>query len=110
RLLPSYTFFSYRSVALPPLPSFPTLRSSDLDLEPAAIDRSVGLERRLDVGGPADELDPEARRQVAQGQHCPLHFYARRVVATHRDRKSTRLNSSHVSISYAVFCLKKKTQ
>src|SRR3989442_6441302 len=27
----------------------------------------------------------------------------------HRDRKSTRLNSSHVRISYAVFCLKKKT-
>src|SRR5207249_5382426 len=27
---------------------------------------------------------------------------------THKDRKSTRLNSSHVSISYAVFCLKKK--
>src|SRR5438874_3738174 len=26
----------------------------------------------------------------------------------HRDRKSTRLNSSHVEISYAVFCLKKK--
>src|SRR5699024_11788954 len=26
----------------------------------------------------------------------------------HTDRKSTRLNSSHVSISYAVFCLKKK--
>src|SRR5690625_6856024 len=29
-------------------------------------------------------------------------------VADHRDRKSTRLNSSHVAISYAVFCLKKK--
>src|SRR5437870_7767401 len=31
---------------------------------------------------------------------------------THRrgDRKSTRLNSSHVAISYAVFCLKKKTK
>src|SRR5438874_4970134 len=28
--------------------------------------------------------------------------------ADHRDRKSTRLNSSHVEISYAVFCLKKK--
>src|SRR5438876_4100392 len=28
----------------------------------------------------------------------------------HRDRKSTRLNSSHPSISYAVFCLKKKKQ
>src|SRR3989442_15701338 len=33
----------------------------------------------------------------------------RRGVAPHRtDRKSTRLNSSHVRISYAVFCLKKK--
>src|SRR5690606_40742841 len=29
-------------------------------------------------------------------------------IATLRDRKSTRLNSSHVKISYAVFCLKKK--
>src|SRR5436309_10347686 len=29
-------------------------------------------------------------------------------VVLHRDRKSTRLNSSHVKISYAVFCLKKK--
>src|SRR3712207_7639244 len=28
---------------------------------------------------------------------------------THKDRKSTRLNSSHANISYAVFCLKKKT-
>src|SRR5690606_39790652 len=31
------------------------------------------------------------------------------VSTTTRDRKSTRLNSSHVKISYAVFCLKKKT-
>src|SRR5699024_11837909 len=30
--------------------------------------------------------------------------------AVQGDRKSTRLNSSHVSISYAVFCLKKKTK
>src|SRR5205814_8981516 len=29
--------------------------------------------------------------------------------STSRDRKSTRLNSSHLGISYAVFCLKKKT-
>src|SRR5690349_22814184 len=29
-------------------------------------------------------------------------------VKVHEDRKSTRLNSSHVEISYAVFCLKKK--
>src|SRR5258708_11890321 len=32
----------------------------------------------------------------------------KRVVETIRDRKSTRLNSSHQIISYAVFCLKKK--
>src|SRR5215510_15288032 len=30
--------------------------------------------------------------------------------ALRQDRKSTRLNSSHVAISYAVFCLKKKTK
>src|SRR5256885_4662075 len=30
-------------------------------------------------------------------------------IITHQDRKSTRLNSSHLVISYAVFCLKKKT-
>src|SRR3712207_9043980 len=33
---------------------------------------------------------------------------ARQRVAGVRDRKSTRLNSSHANISYAVFCLKKK--
>src|SRR5438874_6292656 len=33
---------------------------------------------------------------------------ALRKIEAHRDRKSTRLNSSHVEISYAVFCLKKK--
>src|SRR5690242_21476255 len=32
------------------------------------------------------------------------------LVAVHGDRKSTRLNSSHMSISYAVFCLKKKNK
>src|SRR5690242_21178272 len=36
--------------------------------------------------------------------------YAFSGVCTRRDRKSTRLNSSHMSISYAVFCLKKKNQ
>src|SRR5699024_4470361 len=35
---------------------------------------------------------------------CPVG----KVVSSGEDRKSTRLNSSHVSISYAVFCLKKK--
>src|SRR3712207_7794548 len=36
------------------------------------------------------------------------HNRSQRVVA--QDRKSTRLNSSHANISYAVFCLKKKAQ
>src|SRR5437870_9976599 len=35
---------------------------------------------------------------------------ARKICARQLDRKSTRLNSSHVAISYAVFCLKKKMQ
>src|SRR5690348_18419597 len=35
---------------------------------------------------------------------------SRMTVTSVPDRKSTRLNSSHPSISYAVFCLKKKTQ
>src|SRR5439155_24569017 len=36
--------------------------------------------------------------------------YTRLTPNSTRDRKSTRLNSSHVAISYAVFCLKKKKQ
>src|SRR3989442_14291121 len=44
--------------------------------------------------------DPPTGPQVPGHSCCPR----RRI----RDRKSTRLNSSHVRISYAVFCLKKK--
>src|SRR5690554_7772015 len=40
------------------------------------------------------EKNPEIKLKVTEGQSCA-------------DRKSTRLNSSHVRISYAVFCLKK---
>src|SRR5256885_11931302 len=43
-----------------------------------------------------------AKRPASQITEGPAH----RLVA--RDRKSTRLNSSHLVISYAVFCLKKK--
>src|SRR5438876_7784838 len=45
-------------------------------------------------------------RDVRQRQLLAQPFVA--VADAHRDRKSTRLNSSHPSISYAVFCLKKK--
>src|SRR6267143_5852953 len=44
---------------------------------------------------------PDRARAVSRGPR-------RRPAHTRRDRKSTRLNSSHSSISYAVFCLKKK--
>src|SRR2546426_4817075 len=49
---------------------------------------------------------------VMIGLHRPASFVWRRVrekdAGRCRDRKSTRLNSSHLVISYAVFCLKKK--
>src|SRR5699024_11826659 len=48
---------------------------------------------------PGDDRPAESTRRHGPGR-------AER--RTTRDRKSTRLNSSHVSISYAVFCLKKK--
>src|SRR5689334_23471970 len=41
-------------------------------------------------------------------RHLPSGEFARRRATSCQDRKSTRLNSSHSSISYAVFCLKKK--
>src|SRR5207248_5104239 len=59
--------------------------------------------------GQVQDRGPVARaaaipRRVRPRRHHPLHFLER------ADRKSTRLNSSHRTISYAVFCLKKKTK
>src|SRR5437868_13245167 len=73
-------FFFNSSSAHQDLHSFPTRRSSDLGL--------------VHVSGRPHEM--AERRPDAAGSRRP------------QDRKSTRLNSSHVSISYAVFCLKKK--
>src|SRR6266540_6703771 len=39
---------------------------------------------------------------------APCDTYTGGVIGSATDRKSTRLNSSHITISYAVFCLKKK--
>src|SRR3712207_9083215 len=41
-------------------------------------------------------------------KEVPAFSVVRRALLTIQDRKSTRLNSSHANISYAVFCLKKK--
>src|SRR3712207_7456277 len=47
--------------------------------------------------------------QVARGgDHHRVEHVMRKAVLADADRKSTRLNSSHANISYAVFCLKKK--
>src|SRR5256884_1778996 len=52
-------------------------------------------------------LEPRDERLPA-GQHFAARDGHRRILPQQRDRKSTRLNSSHGYISYAVFCLKKK--
>src|SRR5690625_6109341 len=48
--------------------------------------------------------------QIENGHRPPQveHLFKLRNIFNTTDRKSTRLNSSHVAISYAVFCLKKK--
>src|SRR5688500_19285497 len=53
-------------------------------------------------------LQPEKLGLERSSQHLVAAF-AVQIVHLLRDRKSTRLNSSHLVISYAVFCLKKKT-
>src|SRR3712207_8077013 len=51
----------------------------------------------------------QAAREERRHVERPQQEDGRPVAAAHRsDRKSTRLNSSHANISYAVFCLKKK--
>src|SRR5207249_11777168 len=82
---PSHSFFFYCYGDPQDLHSFPTRRSSDLS--------SPGAR-------------PTRRRSSRAARARPGRRRGRPRRA--RDRKSTRLNSSHVSISYAVFCLKKK--
>src|SRR5699024_11905844 len=94
------------------LHSFPTRRSSDLEIltlndrkivieGPVSSDtlKTYSFDDGLDAfRRPKDQL--EAILEIADLDE------GRIIIA--RDRKSTRLNSSHVSISYDVFCLKKK--
>src|SRR5690606_8984085 len=72
-----------------------------------------GIEGRLRlVVAPGLEVLVEADRQHRERGRVRLDLAAVDGLPEHalRDRKSTRLNSSHVKISYAVFCLKKKKQ
>src|SRR5256885_10503505 len=74
-----------------------------------AIDHGASASRRLPRGV---SRESGGRRWLAQEPHGDRQLALRAqvgVLAGRRsDRKSTRLNSSHLVISYAVFCLKKK--
>src|SRR2546422_6437688 len=74
---------------------FPTRRSSDLAGPPGRV--IVRPSRVVNVAPP-----------LGGSAACSLPPSLRAVSAPRGDRKSTRLNSSHGYISYAVFCLKKK--
>src|SRR5690606_39537483 len=89
------------------LHSFPTRRSSDLDgsngvsrmlLWRSVMDPRIHL-LIIDPQNDFCDVPPDERPRVQGVAMAP---------ALPVDRKSTRLNSSHVKISYAVFCLKKK--
>src|SRR5206468_12834424 len=96
----SFSFFFYALRVHRDLHSFPTRRSSDL--ERRGVAPRVVRHRAAAVG--VDHVE-RALHQVAERVR-ELRPVAR-VEAL--DRKSTRLNSSHDQISYAVFCLKKKS-
>src|SRR5207302_11068479 len=88
RLYTYSLFFFYCSAHHRDLHSFPTRRSSDL-LQPA----EPGDAAAAAPGNDRCVREPDRPAERVRGL---------------KDRKSTRLNSSHVKISYAVFCLKKK--
>src|SRR3712207_9468815 len=73
-----------------------------------ALPISLRLEGRAAGGARAPHAAPLGHRRAGGGHRRPQ---GHRGPGRHRaraDRKSTRLNSSHANISYAVFCLKKK--
>src|SRR5437868_12537132 len=92
-----FFFFFYCSRPLRDLHSFPTRRSSDLRTTSCVVSTLWSA-----VG---DFCHPCSWTCGSRGRFAPVSF---RTTRLNPDRKSTRLNSSHVSISYAVFCLKKK--
>src|SRR5690606_41628525 len=91
----------------PVLSPYPTRRSSDLL---ASTDLGFILGPRLNAAGRLDDISLGIECLLT-GDEQLAGDMARELDSLNRDRdrKSTRLNSSHVKISYAVFCLKKKT-
>src|SRR5439155_24237798 len=85
-------FFFHTSCHHQHLHSFPTRRSSDLFDQPKSWRWSSG-----------SSFEKNSEKPSTRSA-----FVTRMKTGKRIDRKSTRLNSSHVAISYAVFCLKKK--
>src|SRR5207253_10840983 len=106
--LPPLFLLLYASTPPRDLHSFPTRRSSDL---PAIGSGNAGGKRSPGDGARGRGSSGESAR-VSTGAVArrpgPIDCAAA-LVFEPQDRKSTRLNSSHVATSYAVFCLKKKT-
>src|SRR5207245_4564609 len=100
----------HRSPYTPDLHSFPTRRSSDLAADHEFVLSVTNWNRVDDVV----EIDDLCRQ--LQTSPDPIFSRLQELLRARRwdpvrseaDRKSTRLNSSHGSSSYAVFCLKKK--
>src|SRR5690606_41498210 len=89
------------------LHSFPTRRSSDLPTTSSNAARVWAMDLLMFFllwASDADRKTAISRMPAAMAASRPRRLGTR----AERDRKSTRLNSSHVKISYAVFCLKKK--
>src|SRR5699024_11943047 len=86
------------------LHSFPTRRSSDL--MGISFPSPFGLAAGFDKAG----IGTSALADLGFGHIEVGTITGQPQPGNSQDRKSTRLNSSHVSISYAVFCLKKKKE
>src|SRR5690606_41820079 len=100
-------FFFSPYVDHPDLPSFPTRRSSDLIMNAVVALYVYSQLPEFVLRFVIYLLSHSMYRVQSHGlQHIPAEGAA--VLVANQDRKSTRLNSSHVKISYAVFCLKKK--
>src|SRR5207249_11318858 len=106
----THTIISSSSAPPSALYSFPTRRSSDLQENGVAFAFSRGVDDALrgQVENRYQGLELDAGRLGGFADLGEISLRDRR--NRQGDRKSTRLNSSHVSISYAVFCLKKKKE
>src|SRR5207249_8974648 len=109
--LRSFSLFFYVCVDHSDLHSFPTRRSSDLSetLSVGAYASKLAILRKSLTAWPALPALPPTPRMKRRPPLARDSTMMSMILLT-ADRKSTRLNSSHVSISYAVFCLKKKTE